>query len=223
MSEREDLLRQREDIDLRLALLDELEAEGRALAELEIGMDAERPLPPLRLKRSRRVRRRAVAVILAAVVVLAALSVTAAAQGWDILSWLVGWGDGYQLGMSGEGEPGIVVDWSGHYRTDYIPRGYRFTSECKSEGSSLFVYYANDEGNTIRFLQVEDESGWVENTDASCIENIQIGMLSVPVYQEGDEMIVKWGAAPCFLLSGSSLNLDELTKIANSLAYVDSK
>ena len=222
----------KQDIELTLALLDDLESEGAALTEWEQGFSTDsfyqKALPPLKrrsfpnrsIQSVRLTRRKAVLFTIIVILSVSLLAGSVSGAVSVFFDWIAcSCERGADLSIrSGEGSAGMEWDFAGYYRPEYIPEGYCLT-DVESDGDSAVFIYSN-ENQRVAFWQVKGGWGSLQDqehskTPTEIFVNGQNGLL----FQEGDSFRLLWGKNPRFSLQ-AEISEEELLKIAESVKYV---
>ncbi|MDY0236410.1 MAG: DUF4367 domain-containing protein [Gudongella sp.] len=112
----------------------------------------------------------------------------------------------------------IILEKSFFYPT-YIPIGY-IESDAQSYGELRVVYFENDNGDKIEFLQSGLNSDFQLDTEDAITEDITInGYKGFLVSKEGLKTLLWFTDTNSFLLMGK-LDQQEIVSMAESLAFI---
>ncbi len=185
----------------------------------------------LNKRRDRFIRR--YAKLSAAVVLLVSVAFTALIAGADALhgnlfQFISQDSDAYMKVIPvATSEPGtdteknLPADWDGAYYPDYLPEGYAFV-EADTEGKAKSIVFQN-EGEDVLLLTQEpagDAEILVDKEDAKTGETSIQGNPAFWI-SKGDETTLMWNQYGSLFMLYGPIDLDEITKVAEHLLYVN--
>ena len=185
----------------------------------------------LHKKRDRLIRR--YAKIAAVIVVLVSISFTALLASADALrgrffDFIFQDSDAYtkvipvQTDDNGtEAGKNLPADWTEVYYPDYLPQGYLFT-EATASGTARTIVFQNRQEDTLVLTQEPSEGAEIL-VDKDGVESGETSVQGNPAFwtEKDGELTLMWNEYGILFMLYAPLDLDEMTKVAEHLLYVE--
>lgn len=185
----------------------------------------------LHKKRDRLIKRyaeTAAAIVLLVSVSFAAFFADADAQQGKFFDFIFQDGDAYRKVFSvqtsepgAEAETNLPSDWKDVYYPDYLPQGYEYT-ESNAAGAAKTVIFQNGQRDTLLLTQ-EPSDGTEILVDKEGAESGETSIQGNPAFwtaKEG-ELTLMWNQYGILFMLYGPVGLDEMTKVAEHLLYVN--